>query len=118
MEFINSNETVDERNIRKLLLEMKDCPSEKRTARFKCCISLKIPNKKPYLFYGTWEGKILFKPFFGKNGFAYDFIFYDNTYKKPSSLLTIEEKRSVSHRSKAINNLIYFINQYKTLKLN
>lgn len=109
--FINDKETVDERNVRKLLLEMKDCPFEERTARFKCCISLKYPDKEPYLFYGVWEGKILFKPVHGKNGFAYDVVFYDNHYKKPASLLTIEEKGIVSHRSKAINNLISFINE-------
>lgn len=24
--------------------------------------SLKYPDRKPYLFYGLWEGKILFNP--------------------------------------------------------
>ena len=48
------------------------------------------------------------RPVFTENGFVYDYIFYDNHYRKPVSLLTIEES-AVSHRSMAINSLISFL---------
>ena len=42
----------------------------------------------------------------GKKDFCYDCIFYSNELKKSFGESTLEEKNSVSHRSRAIKNLL------------
>ena len=77
----------DADNNAKLLLLLKDVPSEKRAARFRCALALtrvecreitttRVETKVfTQIFDGACEGKILFEPR-GENGFGYDPIFY------------------------------------------
>ncbi len=97
----------DELNILQVLKDMasyKD--TEQRKARFCCCLALVFPKtNKELLAYGYWNGYIT-KEKIGENGFGYDPIFYDNDLKKTAAQLSKEEKLKVSHRGKAVANLI------------
>ncbi len=97
---------TDATNIEKLLDALQGVPQEKRTARFRCvlvCMRHKL-DPTPLICMGTWEGLILDAPR-GEHGFGYDPIFWSPEFEKASAELTSTEKRSVSHRGKAVSML-------------
>ena len=65
-------------------------------------------DKEFYTVTGETEGEILTKRE-GKNGFGYDPIFYSYDLKKSMGIATDEEKNSVSHRSRALKEIVKFI---------
>ena len=65
-------------------------------------------NNKIFHFTGITEGFIVDKPT-GVNGFGYDPIFFYPLLGKTYAQLTMEEKNTVSHRSKALFKLKEFI---------
>lgn len=92
----------DERNYTFLLKNLENEPL--RTARFKTAITF-VTKDKTYLATGETEGEILFAPE-GTNGFGYDPIFYSYDLKKSFASASDEEKNKVSHRAKAVKNLL------------
>ena len=96
---------IDHRNIKKVLELMKDVPEEKRTARFICCICLASPEKILVETKGILEG-IIIKKEIGTNGFGYDPIFFVPFLNKTVAQLNQPEKNLISHRGKAIKELI------------
>jgi XTP/dITP diphosphohydrolase len=93
------NGLTDKERLFYLLEQMKDIKN--RTARFKTSIVLYNGENEIEEFNGIWEGEILNSPV-GENGFGYDPIFYDKNLKLSAAQLTPEEKRSISHRGKAM----------------
>lgn len=89
----------------KLLKELKNVEDPNRTARFMCVITLLKPDNTMLVAKGTVEGKIL-KEETGDTSFGYDCLFYCNDLKKCFGESTDEEKNSVSHRGRAIENLL------------
>lgn len=83
---------------------------EDRTAQFVCVICIYYPNGRYYISKGICNGEITNEPK-GNNGFGYDPYFFVSEYNKTMAELSIEEKNSISHRSKAINNLRDIINE-------
>ena len=92
-----------DRENRLLLLKNLEGKAD-RTARFKSAICLYFPDGKVLFGEGACEGKILNEDT-GTNGFGYDPIFYSFDLKKSFGLATAEEKNSVSHRFRALNDL-------------
>lgn len=92
----------DKRNYTFLLKNLENEPL--RTARFKTAITF-VTKDKTYLATGETEGEILFAPE-GTNGFGYDPIFYSYDLKKSFGSASDEEKNKVSHRAKAVKNLL------------
>lgn len=92
----------DAANNEKLLLNLKDVPDEKRTARFVCAICVFFPDGSEVTAEGTCEGKIGYE-YRGNNGFGYDPLFMvgDKSFAEFSA----EEKDAVSHRGNALKNL-------------
>jgi XTP/dITP diphosphohydrolase len=72
------NDCNSEKNITKLLKELKNIKNRK--ARFKTIIAL-VLNKKSYQFEGIINGEILLSKK-GENGFGYDPIFKPDGYQK------------------------------------
>ncbi len=101
----------DVRNNEKLLAELKDIPDEKRTAQFQCVLALMRHEKDPtpIICQGTWRGKILLEPR-GDNGFGYDPLFFAFDANCCSAELSPTEKNKLSHRGKAVANLIQMLN--------
>ena len=95
-----------EKNMGKLLSELSGFKD--RSAQFKTVIALNL-NNKSYLFEGVCKGDILAKRA-GNKGFGYDPIFKPLGCKTSFAQMTMEEKGKISHRGKAIEELIFFLN--------
>ncbi len=79
-----------------------------RKARFRTVVSL-IYNKVEYQFDGICEGKIITEKT-GDKGFGYDPVFIPDGSEKTFAEMPVEEKNVFSHRKKAVQKLIDFIN--------
>lgn len=94
-----------EKNIVKLLAELKDYSNRK--AQFRTVISL-ILNGKEFFFEGIVKGKILHEKQ-GDNGFGYDPVFMPDGFNKSFAEMDLVEKNSISHRAKAMEKLVHFL---------
>lgn len=111
----------DADNNAKLLRLLKDTPSDRRTARFRCVLALTpvhapAPrNASPVcyadefemqteLFEGTCEGQIELAPR-GQRGFGYDPLFVPNGCRQTFAELGEDVKNRLSHRAKALEKL-------------
>lgn len=92
-------------NRKKLLENLRNVEDPNRTARFVCSITLKKSDGTTLVAEGKVDGKIL-KQETGTMGFAYDCLFFCNELNKGFGECTEEEKNSVSHRGRAIQNLL------------
>ena len=95
-----------DKNIDKLLLKLSDASD--RTARFRSVISLVIDGKE-WLFEGICNGKII-EERKGAEGFGYDPVFVPDGSDKTFAQMSLNEKISFSHRSKAVEKLVTFLN--------
>lgn len=98
--------TSDEKNNQKLLAALKDVHPDNRTARFHCVLAFvrhaKDPN--PLICQGAWEGSIKTE-LDGEGGFGYDPLFFIKALNCTSAQLSKDEKNTISHRGKAIEQL-------------
>lgn len=79
-----------------------------RNARFRTVISL-IINGKEHLFEGVVNGTIRTEKS-GSDGFGYDPIFEPEGYNITFAEMSLEEKNIISHRGRAMEKLIVFLN--------
>ena len=93
----------DDNNNAKLLAEMKDVKD--RRAKFVTTMVLRFPDGKIVVGNGEVEGEILFEKR-GQNGFGYDPLFYSYELKKTFAEASDKEKNSVSHRSRALEEIV------------
>lgn len=91
-------------NRRRLLKELEGLPFEKRTARFRCVVTL-IEGGELRVFEGTCEGHIAMQESEGVQGFGYDSIFVPEGLDVTIAEISIEEKNRLSHRGKAMRAL-------------
>ena len=84
-------------------------PSPNRKARFRTVISL-IWQDREYLFEGICNGHILTQPT-GDSGFGYDPIFVPEGDTRSFAQMSMEEKNHYSHRRKAADQLVTFLQQ-------
>lgn len=94
-------------NIDKLLTNLKY--ADNKTARFKTVISLLLDGKE-YFFEGICTGKIISQRK-GNNGFGYDPVFIPDGSEKTFAEMDMAEKNKFSHRKKAMEKLINFLNK-------
>jgi XTP/dITP diphosphohydrolase len=96
----------DRDNVAKLLAELKDVPTEQRSARFHCVLVYmrNADDPTPLICHGTWEGHIT-EQVSGINGFGYDPVFYVEQFNCTSAELTSEQKNLLSHRGQALRQL-------------
>ena len=92
-------------NMNKLLDALSD--KTNRNAQFKTIITLNL-NGKQHLFIGIAKGKITLNKT-GNQGFGYDPIFQPEGFSKTFAQLSLEEKSQISHRGKAMRQLIAFL---------
>ena len=98
---------TDEKNNQKLLTELKNVPTEKRTARYHAVLAYMrhAADPTPILCHGIWEGIILTEPR-GQSGFGYDPLFFVPSHNCASAELDKAEKNRISHRGKAMQELL------------
>lgn len=94
-------------NMNKLLSELESKNS--RSARFETVIALNLKEESTH-FIGIAEGKIT-KTKSGQEGFGYDPIFQPEGYDKTFAELSLEVKNEISHRGKAIKQLVEYLHQ-------
>jgi XTP/dITP diphosphohydrolase len=97
-----------EENIDKLLSRLGTTTN--RSARFRTVICLVLDDKE-YLFEGICEGTIGDERR-GSQGFGYDAVFVPNGSTRTFGEMTLEEKAGFSHRKKAADKLVLFLQQY------
>jgi len=105
-------ECDDQKNLEKLLADIKNVPENERTARFQCLMVYMAHemDPTPLICQGTWEGRILYEPV-GDNGFGYDPVFYVPSHDCSSAQLPPETKNRLSHRGQALACILHKIAQ-------
>ena len=94
-------------NIDKLLTNLKS--ADNRAARFRTVISM-ILDGEEYFFEGICAGEIISERR-GENGFGYDPVFIPTGSHKTFAEMDMVEKNKFSHRKKAMEKLIGFLNK-------
>ena len=95
-------------NMDKLLKELES--AKDRKAHFKTAIALNLHTENHY-FDGIVEGTIANKKS-GEKGFGYDPIFIPESYNKTFAELPLSVKNTISHRGRAIQKLLTFLNNF------
>ena len=90
-------------NRRKLLAELENCAD--RSAYFQTVVVLLYSDGNYLIGQGKVNGRILTCEQ-GENGFGYDCLFYSDELGKTFAQASTEEKLSVSHRSRALQDLL------------
>lgn len=98
---------TDQTNIDKLLSTMQGVPVDKRGARFVCVLVYMAHENDPtpIICQGFWEGEITTEQE-GREGFGYDPIFLVPDIGSTSAQLTKDVKNQLSHRAKALAQLV------------
>lgn len=98
---------TDASNRQKLLQLMIDVPQEQRTARYQTLIVYMrhANDPTPIICQGTWEGSIATDER-GDGGFGYDSIFQVAETNCRAAELDKDTKNRLSHRGKAMANLL------------
>ncbi|MCI8590633.1 MAG: RdgB/HAM1 family non-canonical purine NTP pyrophosphatase [Clostridiales bacterium] len=90
----------DAANNAKLLAELKDVPSDQRTAHYVCAIACVLPDGKSFTVEGRASGHIA-DGLYGEGGFGYDPLFIADGSPLTWAQIPEEEKNRISHRAKA-----------------
>lgn len=98
-----------QKRIDRVLKELEGC--ENRKAEFNCAMTLINPKGKvEFAYKGVCEGSIVTKQR-GINGFGYDPIFLLKNSDKTMAELSENEKNKLSHRAKALEKVLEYINK-------
>lgn len=105
-------DATDQKNNALLVEKLSDVPEPERTARYRAVIVYMRHAKdpSPIICEGSWEGRILLEPR-GSGGFGYDPYFYVEEHDCSSAELSAEQKNAISHRGKALQQLVSRLNQ-------
>jgi XTP/dITP diphosphohydrolase len=101
-------EANDASNRRLLALKLRALRAESFAGRFRCLMVLATQGELLGVFEGTVEGKII-PDERGFDGFGYDSMFIPNGYAETFGELQPEIKNSVSHRGRALAQVVEFL---------
>lgn len=91
-------------------LNLAVAESENKSAYFICVLAMATPGKDDVdIFEGRIEGQLIWPPR-GEKGFGYDPMFVPEGYNKTFAELNMDEKRAISHRSRAFDAFTQFLN--------
>lgn len=98
--------SMDQKNINKLLHALKDTPAPERGAAFHCVLVYMrhAGDPTPLIAHGMWRGQIAMHAE-GEGGFGYDPVFYVPELGCTAAQLDKAQKRAVSHRGQALQQL-------------
>lgn len=99
-----AGEDADDKSNRAKLFVALDGVKDRR-ARFVSVVVLITADGRVYMGKGDTQGVIMQNEE-GENGFGYDAMFWSDELQKSFGVATEAEKNSVSHRSKAVRDLI------------
>ena len=98
---------TDARNNALLVEKLRNVPESQRTARYQAVIVMlrHASDPTPRIARGSWEGRIVLEPR-GDGGFGYDPHFLVPELGRTAAELSAAEKHALSHRGKAIADLV------------
>ena len=100
----------DAANNQKLLHRLEGVPYEERTARFVCVVTMVWPDGSMIVARGECPGHIAYEVS-GSNGFGYDPLFIPDGYETSFGHVPAEEKNRISHRGKALRELVRLLEE-------
>lgn len=101
-------DATDAENRKKLLEAMQHLSGLQRTAYFECCLAIASPEGVKKSVTGISSGTVAYEER-GRNGFGYDSLFIKNEYDKSFAEIDEATKNRISHRHKALEKLIPFL---------
>lgn len=101
----------DAENVAKLLKMLQIRSPGNRKAQFRCVLVVYDPSGKEHVIEGTVSGTISTSAR-GKGGFGYDPVFIPEGKEQTFSELGAAVKNQISHRAKAIRDLMLLIEQF------
>lgn len=107
---------TDEQNNEKLLQELKKKNAPTLKGAYVCALALILPNQQKKEFMASCSGEISFDAK-GKYGFGYDPYFYVPSLNKHMAELDPEVKNQISHRGKALQQLLDFLDAESNLSV-
>ena len=99
----------DPEKVQLLLANMRGAST--RAAHFATAIVCAFPDGDELVAFGRCDGSIAYAPA-GDMGFGYDPVFFYPAFGKTFGQSTREEKSSVSHRGKALRDLVVKLEAY------
>jgi len=98
---------ADEANNLLLVSRLQGVPAEERTARYRCVLAVVTPGGEARYTEGSVEGRIVDEAI-GDGGFGYDphFEVTGDPQQRRMAQLSPDEKNAISHRGKALRNLL------------
>ncbi len=100
----------DAANTALLLAQLSDVPEDRRGAAFVSASALVVPGGEETVVRGEWRGRIA-RTGRGDNGFGYDPVFIPDGATHSSAELTAAEKDALSHRARALEQLLPALNR-------
>jgi len=100
----------DAANTALLLAQLSDVPEDRRGAAFVSASALVVPGGEETVVRGEWRGRIA-RTGQGDNGFGYDPVFIPDGSARSSAELTPAEKDALSHRARALQQLLPALNR-------
>ncbi len=97
-----SDACTDEENNKKLLRELA---GKDRKAKFVSSVVLYVSDDEIYSGMGEAHGVVM-EEYHGNGGFGYDPLFFSNDLGKTYAEATSEEKNAISHRKRALEELL------------
>ena len=95
----------DEANNQKLIRDLAPYTGDDRKGYYACVVALVWPDGRSLTGKGTCDGII--RDFYqGEGGFGYDPLFYLPEFGKTMAELSMEEKNRISHRGRALRDLL------------
>lgn len=82
-----------------------------RSAYFIAVLALVFPDGEEHVFEGRIHGNLIWPPS-GDKGFGYDPMFVPEGKRQTFGEMEAEEKRKISHRAKALEQLSEFLSSY------
>ena len=106
--FMGHDTPYDVKN-KEILDRLKSVPDKDRTARFICAVAAVLPSGREIVVREAMEGFISHE-IAGANGFGYDPVFIVDGGNLTMADLPEEEKNKISHRAKALQDMLKYIN--------
>lgn len=97
---------TDSANMDLLLSNLRD--HSNRSARFFCALVYIDLNGNEFVFEGEIKGSIRANKI-GSNGFGYDPLFVPQNHERSFAEMSLEEKKSMSHRGEALKKFVDYL---------
>ena len=104
-----AGDAANRSHLKTQLADLKPDKANGWAARFRCCMALALKGQTHHVTSGAVEGRIL-PTEQGEGGFGYDALFVPDGYEDSFGVLPAQIKNGLSHRAKALTQMIRYLN--------